>query len=40
MFEFLFDYPLVTGSAIIAILCLYAVVGVLVVGIACCLVCA
>ena len=31
MFEFLFDYPLVTGTAIIAALCLFAVVGLLVV---------
>src|SRR5258707_14068906 len=31
MFEFLFDYPLVTGSAMIVALCLFAVVGLLVV---------
>jgi Protein of unknown function (DUF4239) len=31
MFEFLFDYPLVTGVAIIIGLCLYVVVGLLVV---------
>lgn len=31
MFEFLFDYPLVTGTVIIAALCLFAVVGLLVV---------
>lgn len=31
MFEFLFDYPLITGSAIIVALCIYAVVGLLVV---------
>ena len=29
MFEFLFDYPLVTGLAIIAALCLFAVIGLL-----------
>src|SRR4051812_35210663 len=31
MFEFLFDYPLVTGLAIILALCLLSVVGLLVV---------
>jgi len=31
MFEFIFDYPLVAGFAIIAALCVYAVVGLLVV---------
>jgi hypothetical protein len=31
MFEFLFDYPLITGSAIIVVLCIYALVGLLVV---------
>ena len=31
MFESLFDYPLITGSAIILALCLFAVVGLLVV---------
>lgn len=31
MFEFLFDYPLVTGVAIIVALCVYAVVGLLLV---------
>ena len=31
MFEFVFDYPLVTGAAIIVALCLFAVVGLLLV---------